>query len=70
MCVEKVAKYDISKMLFISYICLRGFINDIILNFGSLVDNYNDRVVTRILWVSCYGLNNLFKLTQYFFKYY
>ena len=59
-------KISISKILFIRYIHLCGFINSNVINVGSLIDPYIDIAITTIVWVRRYRLNILFKLTQNF----
>ena len=66
MYVKQVAEYSIANMILFSHLHLHGFINSNVINFVSLIDFHNDKVIPRILWVSSYGLNILFKLTQYF----
>ena len=63
---EKVEKYDISNILFIDHLHLLGFINPNVIDVGSFIYMYNDRVILRIVYISRYGINNLFKLTRYF----
>ena len=63
MYVERVTKDAITKMQAICHLYLRVFINLNVLNVGFLIYMYIDRVIPRVVLVSCQGLNTLFNIT-------
>ena len=65
MYIKRVKKDVIAKSLFIVHLNLLGFINSNVLNIGSLIDPYNDKVIPRMERVIPHGINNSFNVTQY-----